>query len=414
ERKRRIGEKTAPQKSIALQDFALHGLPGDIVKTVLPYTEAHPAALLVHILVSYGNIIGHNAHFRVEHTPHYLNLFAVLVGATSRSRKGTSRSTPGYIFQQVDPSWHKSRIKSGLSSGQGLIWAVRDPVMESRPNAAGEHEGKIVDPGEGDKRLLVIEEEFSHALKQMPLEGNVLSAVVREAWDSGNLNTLTSGRKLKPVTATDAHISIIGHVTQEELLRHLNATEQANGFANRFLWLSIERSKLIANPKGTPDKLLEPLIERLRHAVAFGVKAGEIERDPSAEGIWNACYSNLTDDIPGMIGAITSRAAPQVMRIACLYALLDLSATVGPEHLRAALALWDYCFHSARLIFGNSLGDPVADTILSAIKGADDGLTATDIYNLFSRHGSDDIDRAVALLLRSRLIEEISIPTKGR
>jgi hypothetical protein len=162
ERKRRTEKRAPTQTTVALLDFALHGLPGDIVKTVLPHTEAHPAALLIHCLVSFGNIIGHNAHFSVEHTPHCLNLYAVLVGATSRSRKGTSRSTPAYIFQQIDPSWHKFRIKSGLSSGQGLIWAVRDPVMESRQTAEGEYEDRVVDPGEGDKRLLVVEEEFSH------------------------------------------------------------------------------------------------------------------------------------------------------------------------------------------------------------------------------------------------------------
>ena len=278
-------EQKATVELLELQGAALYGLPGDIVKTVLPHTEAHPAALLTHTLLSYGNIIGHNAHFRVEHTPHHLNLFSVLVGATSRSRKGTSGSTLGHTFQQIDPDWHKKRIKSGLSSGQGLIWAVRDPITESRQNKEGEDEERVVDPGEGDKRLLVIEQEFSQALKSMPLEGNILSAVIREAWDSGNLNTLTSGRKLKPVTASDAHISILGHITKEEPIRHLNTTEQSNGFANRFLWLSIERSKRISNPKGTPDSLLLPLIDRLRDAVAFGTKTAEINRDKDAEDI---------------------------------------------------------------------------------------------------------------------------------
>src|SRR5262249_42611580 len=212
----------------------------------------------------------------------------------------------------------------------------------------------------------------------------------------------------------DAHISIIGHITQEELLKHLNATEQANGFANRFLWLSIERSKSIPNPKGTPDEHLQPLIDRLGDAVAFGVKTGEIERDQGAEDIWSACYPKLTDDMPGMIGAITSRAAPQVMRIACLYALLDLSVTVRPEHLRAAFALWDYCFCSAQSIFGSSLGDPVADTILSAVRQAQGELSRDDICNMFSRHKSDDIDQAMALLLRLGKVEQITIPTKGR
>ena len=118
--------------------------------------------------------------------------------------------------------------------------------------------------------------------------------------------------------------------------------------------------------------------------------------------------------MPGMIGAITSRAAPQVMRMACLYALLDLSATIRPEHLNAALALWDYRFQSARLIFGNSLGDPVADKIVAAVRGGEAGLSRDDICNMFNRHKSDDIDRAISLLLQLDLIVETPFPTKGR
>ena len=58
----------------------------------------------------------------------------------------------------------------------------------------------------------------------MRRDGNTLSVVIREAWDTGGLHTLT---KNDPITATDAHISIIGHITIEELLRHLDETEQA-------------------------------------------------------------------------------------------------------------------------------------------------------------------------------------------
>ena len=36
-----------------------------------------------------------------------------------------------------------------------------------------------------------------------------------------------------PAKATDAHISVIGHITTDELRRSLTRTEAANGFANR-------------------------------------------------------------------------------------------------------------------------------------------------------------------------------------
>jgi hypothetical protein len=402
------GAGTAPEVTakLELQPTALYGLAGDVVTTILPHTEAHPAALLIHFLCSFGNIIGHNAHWRMEHTHHYLNLFAVLVGATSRGRKGTSRSTIDYVFGQIDAEWKNGRITSGLSSGQGLIWNVRDRIMKEN--------GDVVDEGEGDKRLFVVEEEFSQALKMTPLEGNILSVVLREAWDSGNIRTLTTGRKSSPVRATDAHVTILGHITKPELQRYLDSTEQCNGFANRFLWFCVERSKKIPNPKGTPDAILDPLVKRIQEAVNFGIKAGEIARDDQAETLWIPIYDKLTEDVSGMVGAITSRAEAQVMRLACLYALLDLSAQIRPAHLTAALALWDYSDSSARIIFGASLGDRIADKIEAAVKASKDGLSETDIRDLFKRHNSAGIDRALTLLLKLGKIEEKPVPTAGR
>ena len=74
------------------------------------------------------------------------------------------------------------------------------------------------------------------------------------------------------------------------------------------------------------------------------------------------------------------------MRLACIYALLDSSATVGGEHLKAALALWDYAESSCRHIFGDATGNPVADVILRALRDAPQGLTRTEISNLFGRN----------------------------
>src|SRR5262249_1515160 len=159
----------------------------DIVNAILPYTEASPVALLSYTLTGYGNIIGHNAHWRMERTKHYLNLYAVMVGDSARGRKGTSRSTLDYVFEQVDSDWRPNRIMPRLASGHGLIWQVRHPVTESRPiKEKGKtigYQDEIADKGEGDKRAFIVEEEFSAVLKLAPTEGNILSAVIREAWD---------------------------------------------------------------------------------------------------------------------------------------------------------------------------------------------------------------------------------------
>lgn len=98
---------------------------------------------------------------------------------------------------------------------------------------------------------------------------------------------------------------------------------------------------------------------------------------------------------------MVGRAEAQALRLAALYAVMAESQTIEHEHLTAALALWDYAESSARFIFGDVTGDPVADRILDALQAAgEDGLTRTQIRNLFHRKKSkDEVDRGLALLL---------------
>ena len=86
-------------------------------------------------------------------------------------------------------------------------------------------------------------------------------------------------------------------------------------------------------------------------------------RTEKAEETWDGVYPELTEGKPGLIGAVLARGEPQVMRLACVYALMDGFEIVGIEHLTAALALWDYAEKSAMAIFGEMSGDPTADRI---------------------------------------------------
>jgi hypothetical protein len=63
-----------------------------------------------------------------------------------------------------------------------------------------------------------------------------------------------------------------------------------------------------------------------------------------------------------------------VLRLSLLYALLDRSPAITAAHLTAALAVWDYGEASARYVFGDATGDPVADRILAGLRedGTDD------------------------------------------
>jgi DNA-binding transcriptional ArsR family regulator len=400
-----VNQPIGPAWPEALAPEAFHGMAGEIVSLLEPHSEADPVGLLTHLRVSFGNIVGRGPHFVVGGTVHHANLYCVNVGATA-SRKGTAKDDTFFVIRTVDPDWFDSRVQSGLSSGEGFVWAVRDAIEEQQPikdkGRVIDYQTVITDPGVTDKRLLVVESEFGSTLRVLEREGNTLSAQIRQAWDSGTLRVLT---KTKAARATDAHVSILGHVTREELLKYLNETEQANGFANRILWVAVRRSKFL--PDGGEIHLvdLSDIQRRLREAAEFARTVGEVRRSEAARDIWHAVYRGLAGDRLGLFGAVTSRAEAQTMRLALVYALLDRSHLVQAEHLSAALAVWSYCEASARLIFGDALGDVAADEVLRSLRAAPGGLTRTELSGRFGRNKSaSEINRALRLLTQQGLV----------
>ncbi len=391
-----------------LDDKALHGLAGEIVWTVLPHTEADKVALLASVLAACGNAMGRGAHMRVGADRHHLNLNVGLVGETSKGRKGMSWNLVRGLVHAADPFWAEDRVMGGLSSGEGLIYAVRD----RRVSEDTDGNPKILDPGVADKRLMVVEGEFAGPLRTMTREGNTLSVLIRQAWDGGKLATLT---KNSPLKATDAHVSIVAHVTKIELLRQLSETDTQNGFANRFLWLLVRRSKEL--PFGGHWSTVDaaPLVKRITAAVKHGREHREVGWGESAREPWAKVYGDLSDGKPGLFGAATSRAEAQTLRLAALYATLDRSRTIERPHLEAALALWRYAEASALHIFGNATGDAVADRIAAALEEEPDGLTRTDLFHLFGRHISRArIDQALSLLELLRRVRREKVETGGR
>lgn len=390
----------SPDELKPLTDDAFQGLAGEIVRKIEPHSEADPAAILTQFLGAFGNAVGRGPGFRVEASRHHCNLFVGIVGETATARKGSSFGQALHLIKQADPDW-STRIKSGASSGEGLIWEVRDPSDA----------GQEPDPGVADKRLLVVETELASPLERMAGVGNTLSAVLRQAWDGEKLDTLVKANR---ATATGAHVSVIGHITAEELRRKLTATEQANGFANRFLWIFARRSKLLPRGGEIESVNWRPLLKRLRAALRESDR-GNVGMSEVAWQLWDKVYADLSNVPPGMLGATTARAPAQVRRLALIYALLDRKAEVAPDHLRAALAVWRYAADSAALLFGTALGDPTADALLSHLRASSDGLRLKEIHDAFGRHRSaDEIDRALQALAERNLVSSKKETTGGR
>ena len=218
-----------------LGEAALYGLAGRAVRTIAPHTEAHPAAILLQLLAVFGNLVGPGPHCMVDATRHGLNLFVVLVGDSSKARKGTSWGQVARLFAQVDRDWLSTRITSGCLTAGGLVYALRDQQPPT------------------DRRLLALSEEFASILYALKRGKAQLSPLLRSAWDSGNLPTLNMHQDLQ---ATGTHISLIAHITQRELAQSLHHTEAHNGFANRCLWTWVQRNNCLPEGGDLSDERL--------------------------------------------------------------------------------------------------------------------------------------------------------------
>ena len=151
-----------------------------------------------------------------------------------------------------------------------------------------------------------------------------------------------------------------------------------------------------------PEKELSSLLTDLRAAVFHAGRVAQMRRTPAAETRWEVLYARMAEPSPGLFGAVVARAEAQVLRLACLYALLDKTDSINVPHLDAAYALWRYCEASARYIFGTLLGDPLADDIYQMLQQMTPDGYPTDISNAMGRPQK----RAALRLALGRLLRE--------
>lgn len=398
-----------------LGDDAYHGVLGEIVRTFAHQTEADPVGILASALVGVGNLLGPVPAMEISGKLHPARFYALLVGPTA-SRKGTAQGVADAVFTVAAPAWRKGRRSGGLSSGEGLIRAVRDEtrgkeaVRDPRTKVVLEYQEVITDAGEPDKRLMVVEEEFGRALRSMQRDGNTLSEVLRGAFDGEGLGTLTK----EALRATGAHISIAGHITPPELRQLARAVDLVNGLFNRFLFFAVRRVRLLPRAGRLDPARVEYVGKLLGQIVEDATAKGpdwRLDFDEPAYTLYERAYPLLTRERDGALGGILSRGEVLVRRLALLYAALDLADAITLAHLKAALAVWRFSEDTAVGLFGAGTGDTIMDTILVAL--AERPRTQTEISNVFAGHREGLVD-TLEMLEERDLIRRDLVPTKGR
>ena len=149
----------------------------------------------------------------------------------------------------IDDAFVPQVHRGGLSTREGLAALIHDGYRQGRQDV----------PAIEDKRLWVVESEFANVLHQGRRDGNTLSAALRDCWDGVDLKPATKSNRLY---ASDPHVCLSGAISPGELTGLMSARELTNGFANRFLMIWAERTRMLPFPKETPQVVVEQLAAR--------------------------------------------------------------------------------------------------------------------------------------------------------
>jgi hypothetical protein len=382
-----------------LSGAALYGLAGEIVDAIAPNTEAAPAAMLLTLLAAFGNAAGPESRAMVLADEHPARLFVALVGETASGAKGTSFASVSPILRAADDVWFSAARIGGFVSGEAIVARLGGYLRSN-------------DSEPVEKRAFVIEPEFARLLVVNARDGSTTSMVLRGAWDEGRLQSV---RAKEQRLAEGAHLSLLGHVTPDELRAKMPEADFTNGFANRVLLACVKRARRIPSPTPLEPALISTFAKRLRAAMDFARERRVLFRTEDAEMVWAELYHGEPDR-DGIAGAMTARAAPQRLRLSVAYALLDESPVIRPEHVLAAEAVWRYCADSVEHLFGGLRGDAAQDRLLQALRNAHPaGLDGAEQHASFGRNvKAERLEIARLALERRNLVRTERETTGGR
>ncbi|GAA3890023.1 hypothetical protein GCM10022243_63620 [Saccharothrix violaceirubra] len=350
---------------------------GHLAQRIDPYTEGDPTGVLASLVCAAGVHFGPGPHLELGFGErHPLLVWPILIGSTGIGRKGTATNAAFTLFGAADPYFVANNKHTGLSSGEGLAAAFAVDPGDTDGNAAG---GKPRLLPEGDCRLLAEEQEWAAVMARMKREGNTLGALLRQAWEGGNLSTLNVNARM----ASRSHLGIIAHITPKEFRGKLSAGDLAGGTYNRFLPVAVAQSKESPPP---PDPelvghLAASLAARLDHAGRLDTLTFTDDAQLHRRRLQIEFNGHLGGD--GPVEEFISRAAANCVRIAAIYAALDRTPLITPEHLEAAAALVRYSIASANAVLGTDRDERDLAAFIAA--AGPDGCTKTLITKRFCK-----------------------------
>jgi len=333
-----------PKTPSLRKKYPFYGLLGDLLRVAMPHTEADSTAVASQLIAATANMIGRGPYFKDDTANHYLGTNVAIVATSCLDRKTTALCVALKILRGIDPRWEEDCQVDHLWSGEDVITGVRGQTHSGSKRARSK-----VSNVQGT-RLFIVDSEFARTLAAMRRPDDSISPVLRRLWNKGSVRTMVDE---KPVKITDAHVGVVGHFNLGGGIPNLKLDAKRDGILGQFLWFFVRRSKSLFRSRWPTDELA-PLVLRLKTAVAFARTVGEMKRSQKAEALWPKLRARLTEQRPqGLPGVenLKRHAPTHVMRTACMFALLDMTSTIKTQHLKAAMAMWQFVDQSIDFIF---------------------------------------------------------------
>ena len=308
------------------------------------------------------------------------------------------------LFDKVDPDYLKACKEKSIRTGAALL-----KMMNNGLSGVAVH----------DRRLLIVEEEWSKMLLNLSMRDNPLAQDLIDFKDKGAAEKNVQSEGLS-YEANEVHVSIIGNI-QDAVLNHKGKEIQQLldiGFMNRMLHVkTLLRTSSVDLPilEWKSDEFKD-LINKWKKAVERATDIGEITITPDAKRLWKKWNSGKTK---GALNSVKSKMNPNVRKLTArngylgtqlqvVLALLDGVDEIMIQHVNQSFDMMDFNNKSINGIYsklGSSPTESLTQRILSQFEGSPYGkLTKTELHNKNQNFKAGQLNEVIKELEDSKLI----------
>lgn len=264
------------------------------------------------------------------------NLYIAIVGRSGRG-KGGATHYPLRLIHETSPV---VTPMYSVDSAEGLLSFI---------------ERKIGTDERRRQSTLVIQlDELRSLIEKSSMKGlgGIIPLLCRgyDSPDELENNTKTSFLSVRPPC-----ISVYASTTFSAL-NDLHPKDVEGGLGNRFMWVpGVRKTVPIPDPPEPDPVLWTSLVARMKEAFAFWMerKQTRIGFSPEARKMYDAYYHKMffraPDDL--LIETLSDRHRMHVRKTALIFAGLDMSDFILPDHMDAAIEFTEFLYESLEYVF---------------------------------------------------------------